>query len=85
MAIRLTTCFFIIMLVVGFANVECLLWQEQGIDLVTLTAEKFRHMFGCLLLRFITIEDTAAVYCGPKSGPTPSGLCRVVNLEEEFT
>ena len=84
MAIRLTTCFFIIMLVVGLANVECLLWQEQGIDLVTLTTEKFRHMFGCLLLRFITIEDTAAVLW-PQIRTNTIGLCRVVNPEEEFT
>ena len=84
MTIRLTTYFFIIMLVVGFANVECLLWQEQGIDLVTLTTEKFRHMFGCLLLRFITIEDTAAVL-RPQIRTNTIGLCRVVNPEEEFT
>ena len=72
------------MLVVGLANVECFLWQEQGIDLVTLTTEKFRHMFGCLLLRFITIEDTAAVLWS-KIRTNPIGLCRVVNLEKEFT
>ena len=83
MAIRLTTCFFIIMLVVGLANVECLLWQEQGIDLVTLTTEKFRHMFGCLLLRFITIEDTAAVLWTEVRTYAIS-LCRVMNLEEKF-
>ena len=84
MAIWLTAGFLVVVLVVGFANVECLLWQEQGIDLVTLTTEKFRHMFGCLLLRFITIEDTAAVLWRQIRTNT-IGLCRVVNPEEEFT
>ena len=85
MTIRLTICFFfIIMLVVGLANVECLLWQEQGIDLVTLATEKFHHMFGYLLLKFITIEDTATALW-PQIRTNTIGLCWVVNLEEEFT
>ena len=41
-------------------------------------------MFGCLLLRFITIEDTAALLWSQIRTNT-IGLFRVVNLEEEFT
>ena len=83
MAIRLTASFLIVILMVGFANIEWFLRQKQSVDLISLVTEYLYHAFSRCLLVFITIEDTTAVLRTDVSAYSIR-LCRVVNLEEEF-
>lgn len=83
MAIRLTASFLIVILMVGFANIEWFLWQKQSVDLISLVTEYLYHAFCRFLLVFITIEDTTAVL-RTDIRSYPIRLRRVVNLEEKF-
>lgn len=84
MAIWLTAGFLVVVLVVSFANIECLLGQKEGIHLIAFVAKQLHHPFCRLFLGFITIEDTAAVLW-TEVWTYAIRLCWVMNLEEEFT
>ena len=83
MAIRLTASFLIVILMVGFANIEWFLRQKQSVDLISLVTEYPYHAFSRLLLVFITIEDTTAVL-RTDIRSYPIRLRWVVDLEEKF-
>ena len=64
-------------------NVECVVWEEEGIEVVRVSREKLGEMLGCVVVRLIRIEDRGGVLWGEMRRKR-MGVWGVVNVEEEF-
>ena len=84
MTIGFATGLFVIALMICLANVEIPRGEEQGVHHVATTSKIINHIFSCLLLSLIAIEEATAVLW-TKVGPDSIGLRGIMNLEKHLT
>lgn len=83
MTVGFTSSLLIVPLVILFADVEWLSWEQQSIDLITLVAQDLDDMlsYGALLL--ISIEEATTILW-PQIRTYTICLGRIMNLEEDL-